>query len=81
MLQDLRKKMKAIRQGYDDDLDRLIEDVQQGRISGEEYRAQASARRAKFFEDDKLVHAEMSERVKVKVPDEVPAWLSDPPKE
>ncbi len=80
MLQNLREKMQAIRQGYADDIDRLIDDVQQGRISGEEYREQASARRAKFFEDDKLVHAEMSKRVK-ESPDDVPAWLSNPPEE
>ena len=64
MLDDLREKMRAIRQSYTDDLSQLMQDAEQGRISGEEYRTLASIRRARFFEDDKLVHAEMSERVK-----------------
>ncbi len=81
MLDDLREKLRAIRQSYTDDLNQLMDDIKQEKISGEEYRKQAAARRAKFFDDDKLVHAEMSERVKRKPPDEVPIWLSDPPKD
>ena len=79
MLEDLREKLRAIRQSYTDDLSQLMQDVELGRINGEEYRTLASTRRAKFFVDDKLVHAEMSERVKRKSPDEIPAWLSYPP--
>jgi hypothetical protein len=66
MLDDLRKKMLSIRQSYLDDLDRLINDVKDGRVSGDEYRVQASARRARFFEEDKAAHGEMSERLKSK---------------
>ncbi len=81
MLDDIRQKIQALHKGYSDDIARLIDDLQNGWISGEEYRAQASIRRAKFFEDDRLAHHEMSERVKGKLPPNVPAWLSDPPKE
>ena len=64
MLDDIRKTIRSIHQSYVDQLDLLVVDFQQGRISGDEYRARASARRNKFFEDDKAAHAELAERAK-----------------
>ena len=78
MLDDLRKKMHSIRQDYERDMDRLIGELQDGRINGDQYREQASIRRAQFFTDDNAVHAEMAERVKRKYADQVP---DDGPKE
>lgn len=79
MIEDLRKRILSIRQDYQRDLDRLIGDLKEGRISGDQYREQASLRRTQCFADDHAAHAEMSERVKRK--SEMPEWLSDPPKE
>jgi hypothetical protein len=36
MLDDLREKLRAIRQSYTDDLNQLMDDVKQEKISGEE---------------------------------------------
>jgi len=61
MSEDLRKKIQAIRQNYAEDLDSLINDLREGRISGDEYRTRASDLRAKYFDEDKSAHAELRE--------------------
>jgi hypothetical protein len=76
LLDDLRDKVRTIHQDYINDLDRLIDELKDGRIDGEQYRAQASIRRAKFFADDNAAHAEMAERMKRKYADDVPKWLN-----
>jgi hypothetical protein len=76
LLNDLRDKVRTIHQDYINDLDRLIDELKDGRIDGEQYRAQASIRRVKFFADDNAAHVEMAERVKRKHTDDVPKWLN-----
>ena len=38
MLDDLREKLRAVRQSYTDDLNQLMDEVKQEKISGDEYR-------------------------------------------
>jgi hypothetical protein len=62
MIEDIRTKILSLRQGYADELDRLIDELKGNRISADEYRQKAAATRSKFFEDDKAAHEELANR-------------------
>jgi hypothetical protein len=47
--------MLSIRQDYERDIERLVAELHNLRITGEQYRKQVSIRRAQFFADDNAV--------------------------